>query len=132
MAGFASPHGASAAVIRRISVGRDLLVVSADIWSEYERLGMRADVRRLFDRRGVTQRGFSSLLSKLRPGVESVSPTGEPPACRDEKDRKYLHCAVRARVDALITADRDMLVLEHVEGIPILDAHAFLATFPSA
>ena len=111
--------------------GRHTLVITDEIWREYEECSSRPRAQRLFLRHGVSTDDYLELLDALGTTAESVSPTGEPPLCRDEKDRKYLHCAVYARVDALITADRDLLVLEQVEGIPILDAHAFLAAFPS-
>jgi len=52
--------------------------------------------------------------------TERVSPTGEPPPCRDERDRKYLHCAEFGAVDYLVTYDRDLLDLDNVGGIPIV------------
>lgn len=47
-------------------------------------------------------------------------PTGEPPPCRDEGDRIYLHCAAAAEVDYLVTYDEDLLALGAIQGIPII------------
>ena len=58
--------------------------------------------------------------------AESVSPEGDAPPCRDERDRKYLHCAATASVDYLVTYDRDMLDLVHIERIPIVTPGDFL------
>jgi predicted nucleic acid-binding protein len=55
-------------------------------------------------------------ISRLAVTVENIialsemtEPTGEPPPCRDEKDRKYLHCAVSGNVNFLVTIGLDLL-----------------------
>jgi predicted nucleic acid-binding protein len=63
---------------------------------------------------------FVQAVEDLCLLAERVEPSGEPPPCRDEHDRMYLHCAVAAGVDYLITWDDDLLSLEAVNGIPIV------------
>jgi predicted nucleic acid-binding protein len=46
--------------------------------------------------------------------------------CRDAKDNKFLDAAVAGNVEALITGDKDLMVLENIESIPILSMADFL------
>lgn len=46
--------------------------------------------------------------------------------CRDPGDHKYLEAAVGGRAQALISGDKDLVVLKVIEGIPILTPRAFL------
>lgn len=51
---------------------------------------------------------------------EWVEISGTLKACRDPKDDMILETALRGRADAVITGDRDLLVLHPFESIPIL------------
>lgn len=48
---------------------------------------------------------------------------------RDIKDTKIISCAVSAKVDYIITGDKDLLVLKEYRGIKILNSKAFLDLF---
>ena len=47
--------------------------------------------------------------------------------CRDPDDDKLLEIAVVGRADFLVTGDRDLLILNPFQGIPILTPAEFLA-----
>ncbi|MEO7213438.1 putative toxin-antitoxin system toxin component, PIN family [Mucilaginibacter sp.] len=47
-------------------------------------------------------------------------------ACRDPKDNKFLELAVTSKAACLITGDKDLLVLNPFNGIPIVTAAEFL------
>jgi putative PIN family toxin of toxin-antitoxin system len=49
-------------------------------------------------------------------------------ACRDPKDNKFLELAVEAGAACIITGDKDLLVLNPFEQIPILTVAEFLKT----
>jgi putative PIN family toxin of toxin-antitoxin system len=49
--------------------------------------------------------------------------------CRDPKDNKFLELAVDSGAGCIITGDKDLLVLNPFETIPILTAADFLKTF---
>lgn len=49
--------------------------------------------------------------------------------CRDPKDNKFLDLAIDSGAACIITGDKDLLVLNPFEGIPILTAADFLKTF---
>jgi len=46
---------------------------------------------------------------------------------RDSKDNPILACAVEGSADYIVTGDRDLLVLERFQGIPIVSPAAFAA-----
>ena len=50
-------------------------------------------------------------------------------ACRDPKDDKFLSLAVTANVDAIISGDKDLLVLNPFKNILILSPSGFLNNF---
>lgn len=52
--------------------------------------------------------------------------------CRDADDDWILATALAAKADALVTGDKDLLVLERHEGIPILTPRDCLAFLRSA
>ena len=67
------------------------------------------------------------LLAVYLQWCETVRVTNpvEVPDCRDPFDRLYLELTLAARADALITGDKDLLVLAEVFQVPILMPAAF-------
>lgn len=128
ISGIASPGGATGRIVRNIAIGRLRLALSPEIESEYFEIAQRPSVVRLFARHGVAVSDYVEVLRDLCAEAETVVPTGEAPACRDEKDRKDPHCAASAHVDYLISRDADLLDLESVDAIPIVDPDRFLTT----
>lgn len=65
------------------------------------------------------------LLADFLPWTETVvlpNDTPDPPDCRDSSDRVFLHLAREAKVDTLVTGDKDLLVLRPDFQPPILTA----------
>jgi len=50
-------------------------------------------------------------------------------ACRDKKDNMFLELAVSGNAAALVTGDKDLLILHPFRNIPILSVQDFLAIF---
>jgi len=50
-------------------------------------------------------------------------------ACRDPKDDKFLELAVNAAASAIVTGDKDLLVLHPFQNIPIIPSAEFLLRF---
>jgi putative PIN family toxin of toxin-antitoxin system len=50
-------------------------------------------------------------------------------ACRDPKDNKFLELAVNAGASAIVTGDKDLLILHPFQNIPIVPAAEFLQLF---
>ncbi|MEW5927289.1 MAG: putative toxin-antitoxin system toxin component, PIN family [Gemmatimonadota bacterium] len=62
----------------------------------------------------------------IRSRMQIVEPAAlDPPACRDPDDDWVLAAAWEGGCACLVTGDRDLLVLEEFEGIPILPPAAF-------
>lgn len=62
------------------------------------------------------------LLGDYLPWCETLVVPGstEVPDCRDPSDRPFLALTLAAKADALITGDRDLLVLADNFSVPIL------------
>jgi uncharacterized protein len=59
----------------------------------------------------------------------NIEPTIKITACRDPKDDKFLELAKTASADCIITHDKDLLVLNPFEGIPIFTPPDFLTRY---
>jgi len=60
-----------------------------------------------------------------------VTPQATIAASRDETDNRILECAVESGAAAIVTNDKDLLVLNPFQDIYILRAHEFLAALDS-
>ena len=67
-----------------------------------------------------------SLLERLFPLIELVEPVQAVRACRDPRDNKVLEAAVNGNADAVITGDKDLLVLHPFRDVNILTPAAYL------
>lgn len=103
-----------------MEAGRLRLVVSPEIRREYTDKAYGKSVAALFARHGVRPEEYLAALDQLLADAEVVEPPGAAPPCRDEKDRKYLHCALAAQVDYLVSLDKDLLDLGAIGTIPII------------
>ena len=67
------------------------------------------------------------LLADYLPWCETVTVPNKIklPDCRDPFDRPFLELALTAKADALITGDKDLLVLSHLFAVPILTPAVF-------
>lgn len=71
------------------------------------------------------------LLADYLPYTATVhirQPPPSVPECRDPSDAPFLQLAVAGRAVALVTGDRDLLVLIRVGRCPVLTPDAFLAS----
>lgn len=104
---------ASTAFTRALESG--FLVVSSALMREYETVLMRPK----FDRY-VSPKSRNAFLQVLQSSVEWLDPVSRITDCRDSKDNMILELALDARVNAIITGDRDLLILHPYHGIPII------------
>ncbi len=72
------------------------------------------------------------LLADYLPWCETVVVANPPevPECRDLFDRAFLELALAAKAEALVTGDKDLLVLAEAFSVPILTPAAFRERFP--
>lgn len=66
-------------------------------------------------------------LAELLIGSIKVSISGTLAVCRDPNDDMVLECAVLARAEAIVSGDKDLLVLGAYEGINILTPAEYLS-----
>jgi putative PIN family toxin of toxin-antitoxin system len=87
-------------------------------------------IRPKFDRYlSLTKR--LAIIEDLRTLAEIIPVTTVLTVCRDPKDNKFLELAVESGASCIITGDKDLLVLNPFEGVPIMTAADFLNTFKS-
>ena len=69
------------------------------------------------------------LLADYLPWCESVTVAdrADVPQCRDPFDRPFLELALAAKADALLTGDKDLLVMTETFPVPIRTPAAFRA-----
>ena len=116
-------HGVCAGLYEEC-LQRAQIVVSTDILGELQ--------EKLLTKGGLTLAETREVIRAVRADAEIAKATPLPePVCRDADDDLILAAAFAAKADALVTGDRDLLVLKRFKGIPILnprDCLALLAT----
>ena len=73
-----------------------------------------------------------AFVQRLAQVAELVVSTTTVAVCRDPDDDRVLEVAVSGAADCIVTGDRDLLVLDPFQGIPILTPAAFLTTIVSS
>jgi len=91
------------------------VLVSLETWDEIEEVLMREK----FDRY-QTAPFRRAYLDFLQQAVDFVSVHSKVTICRDVKDDKLLALALDGNADLIVTGDKDLLVLNPFEGIPII------------
>ena len=117
-----TPNGAGDRVLS-IALRRYEIAHSLVTYRELERCLARPEFTRRasarFRRRRLGEIRRASVFAHVEPGL---------PVSRDPGDDMFLHLAVAVDAVALITGDRDLLVLGEFAGIPILSPSRFLRT----
>jgi putative PIN family toxin of toxin-antitoxin system len=105
----------SAAFALFMAIDNGILVASPSLMKEYHSVFLRPK----FDRY-VSQKNRRAFLQQLQDSVEWIEPQSDITDCRDPKDNMILEIAIESRARAIVTGDRDLLVLNPYHGIPIL------------
>lgn len=103
--------------------GRLTLVLSAEIFEEYRRVG-RILARQFH---GVDLEPFLALLGVHAHFVQA--PELPSPVCPDPADDKFLACALAANVTVIVSGDRDLLRLSGWQGIQVLTPRRFVEDY---
>ena len=100
------------------------IVLSENTFNEFSDVFIRPKFDRYIslERRLATIEDLKALI-KIIPITISIK------ACRDPKDDKCLELAVESDATCIITGDKDLLVLNPFENIPILTAADFLSKY---
>ena len=111
-------HGVCAGLYEE-SLQRGQIVVSEDILTELE--------EQLINKARLTPNEAREVTLSVRTHAEVVKATTLPHAtCRDPDDDMILAAALEGKVDALVTVDQDLLVLNEFQTIPILNPRSCL------
>ena len=101
------------------------LIMSPTVLTEVDRVLRLPKIARRYS---LDLQSVQSLLDLLVARAITVSEKGlVSPELRDPKDNPILACAVEGGADYIVTGDRDLLVLERFQGIPIVSPAAFAA-----
>jgi len=119
--------GPSASVLDRGALRLIGVVTSEEILTELETVLSRPHLAERLRLRGQT---VAEVMRTYRAAAQIVepAPVEMPAALRDPKDLPVLRCAVGAKADAIVSGDKDLLVLKEFAGIPILTPRQFLAS----
>lgn len=119
--------GPSASLLDRGASRLIALVTSVEILTEFEDVLSRPHLVERLRLRGQTVAGVMQTYRAIAQIVEPA-PVELPAALRDAKDLHVLRCAVGAKADAIVTGDKDLLVLKEFANIPIVTPRQFLAS----
>lgn len=105
-------------ILQKAAVRRDLeLFISLDILLE-----IRSKLEGKF---GWGKERTAQFLTRLRSVTTQVEPSKRVKGVlTDADDHKILECALEAKADCIVTADREMLKLKIYKGIPIIHPSA--------
>jgi putative PIN family toxin of toxin-antitoxin system len=81
---------------------------------------------RIRDKYHITDEDIKTILMLILQHGETVITDRKITACRDPKDNKFLEIAVAGQTDMIVTGDKDLLVLNPFENIPIVTPTNFL------
>jgi putative PIN family toxin of toxin-antitoxin system len=113
--------GAPAAILDAVSDGQLVLVTSAPLIAELNRVLKYPKLAKVID--GAAQ--LADLVAAI--GVV-VAPTRTLAVVRDETDNRVLEAAIEGAADYIVSGDDDLLDLGSFEGIPIMPPAEFAAT----
>jgi uncharacterized protein len=121
-----SPLGKPSRCLMWVLENADLVVASSVIEEVATRLERPRFAKYIDD---AKRRAF---IADLKAASLLVELTGELRACRDPDDDKLLETAVFGNADCLVTGDKDLLVLDPFQGIPIITPSGFMTLVDSA
>jgi putative PIN family toxin of toxin-antitoxin system len=114
----------SSAIPHYLHHDRFLLIFSPILFAELEFVLSRSKF-------GLTKEDISGITTFLLAKSIFVIPDEKVTVCRDPKDNPVLECAWAGRADAIVTGDKDLLLLNPFRGIPILTPRQFLEKLSS-
>ncbi len=111
--------GVPGRLLIRLIEDRSVFLVSSGTMEELHRTLEYPKIRKLLKQTPIDIERLLSSVELLAEEVDTALPMPKL-ECRDPKDIEYLAIAVLGRAECIVSGDKDLLVLESVEGIPIL------------
>ena len=124
-------RGAPAGLLEMVELRRASLVMSPDLIFELRDVLSR---KKLAARIRQIETSAPELAAKLARHIQIVNPSiiSQPSNLRDADDLPVLACAAAAKADAIVTGDKDLLVLKSFHGIPIMTVREVLERLKTA
>jgi putative PIN family toxin of toxin-antitoxin system len=112
--------GAPRQVVQQV-LNRELFCSSSNaLVVELARVLNYPRIEKVLAARGWTASELSGQIGLVSDLV--ISPALPQAVCRDPDDDAVLACALAAHADLIVSGDKDLLVLQSFQGIPILTA----------
>ncbi len=105
--------GSSVLVLKRWRQGSFTLIISSEIYEEYETVLKRPKF-------GLPASLVNEMLSFIQEESHWVEPNIQLNIVRDPSDNKFIEAALCGKASAIVNSDRDLLDLKQVEGISII------------
>jgi uncharacterized protein len=112
-------RGSPARLLNAVLSAPGTLCLSAEIILEFGDVLSREEFAGRLTSLGVTASDVMQRYQRLGRRIRGAD-VAAPPELRDLKDLKILAAAVGAEADAIVTGDKDLLVLKAFQGIPII------------
>jgi putative PIN family toxin of toxin-antitoxin system len=114
------PGGQAEKAIRKITEGKDTLLISKPIIGE-----MLSVLSKKFSRDSEALSRVAVYLSDL---AAIVHPAKRIHVLADEADNRIIECAVSGKADAIVTGDKEMLDLRDYPGIKVISLKEYLSS----
>jgi len=99
--------------------GTDTLLISKPILDE-----LLSTLARKFSR---DSEALSQVAVMMADMAELVRPKNAVTVFKDDPDNRILECAESGQADAIVTGDKEMLLLRQHQGIPLISLRDYLA-----
>lgn len=116
-----SSNGSPGKVVSRLVEGGHTFLVSQKTMEELRRILNYPKIQTLLKRSDNEIEKFVSSVELLAEEVDTIF-VPEGLECRDPDDLEYLNIAVMGHAECVVSGDKDLLVLERVQDIPVLTA----------
>ena len=129
VSGFINKSGHPHQLISKLRENLFELVVTRELWLEYEEVLSRPKLIRMFK---VSEEEIIAVLRRIQRGAILVKPSALPIEVRDPKDQKVLATALGGKADYLVTGDEDLLILKDTDKLgrlKIVGVKEFLKLF---
>lgn len=114
-----SRKGSPGRVVTRLVEGGHTFLISQKTMTELRRIVQYPKIRKVLK---LSDNEIEKFISSVELLAEEVDTTFVPSGleCRDPDDIEYLNVAVLGHAECVVSGDKDLLVLERVQDIPVL------------
>lgn len=115
-------HGPSSRILELWANDKLGVVLSPDILTEYQRVLAEME-------RGKPAGLADAWTVFIAQHARVIYPADYPRWCRDPDDDKFLHCALSAGAQVVVTGDKDLLSMGRIGDVELLNPAVFLRRY---